>query len=124
MKQTSEKYDSHSKKWLKRFFVLHFIIDISIAIPLFIAPIFFLENLGWQEIDPVAARLVASALFGIGIESYLGRNSSGETMVNMLNLKIIWSLSAIIYFLAFGLFHIAVESHWKYYLRYYNYENE
>ena len=96
MKQTSEKYDSHSKKWLKRFFVLHFIIDISIAMPLFIAPIFFLESLGWQQIDPVAARLVAAALFGIGIESYLGRNSSGETMANMLNLKIIWSLSAII----------------------------
>ena len=96
MEKASENHSPHGKNWLKIFFVLHFIIDISIAIPLFIAPVFFLENLGWQAIDPVAARLVASALFGIGIESYLGRNSSSEAMKNMLNLKIIWSLSAII----------------------------
>ncbi|MGE4588232.1 MAG: hypothetical protein AB7E34_01460 [Acidaminococcaceae bacterium] len=96
MAQTFKKHSPHNKKWLKRFFVLHFIIDVSIAIPLFISPIFFLKNLGWQNIDSVASRLVASALFGIGIESYLGRNSSGEAMISMLNLKIIWSLSAII----------------------------
>lgn len=96
MEKTSKKYSPHGKNWLTIFFVLHFIIDISIAIPLFIAPVFFLKNFGWQAIDPVAARLVASALFGIGIESYLGRNSSSEAMKNMLNLKIIWSLSAII----------------------------
>ena len=96
MAQKLKKYSTHNNKWLERFFVLHFIIDVSIAVPLFIAPMFFLKILGWHDIDPVAARLVASALFGIGIESYLGRNSSGETMANMLNLKIIWSLSAII----------------------------
>lgn len=96
MAQKLKKYSTHNNKWLERFFVLHFIIDVSIAVPLFIAPMFFLKILGWHDIDPVAARLVASALFGIGIESYLGRNSSSEAMINMLNLKIIWSLSAII----------------------------
>ena len=96
MEKASENHSPHGKNWLKIFFVLHFIIDVSIAVPLFIAPMFFLKILGWHDIDPVAARLVASALFGIGIESYLGRNSSSEAMINMLNLKIIWSLSAII----------------------------
>ena len=40
-------------------------------------------------------RLVAAALFGIGIESLFGRNSSRESFKTMLNLKIIWSMGAI-----------------------------
>jgi hypothetical protein len=34
-------------------------------------------------------------LFGIGIESYLGRSANLETYRNMLTLKIIWSISAV-----------------------------
>ena len=41
MEKASKEYSPHGKNWLKIFFVLHFIIDISIAIPLFIAPVFF-----------------------------------------------------------------------------------
>jgi hypothetical protein len=39
---------------------------------------------------------VAAALFGIGIESFLGRNAGVEAYLGMLNLKIIWSLAAIL----------------------------
>ena len=41
MEKASKNHSPHGKNWLKIFFVLHFIIDISIAIPLFIAPVFF-----------------------------------------------------------------------------------
>jgi hypothetical protein len=35
-------------------------------------------------------------LFGIGIESYLGRNAGAETFRDLLNLKIIWSVAVIV----------------------------
>lgn len=81
---------------LRKFFVLHFVIDVVSAIPLFLCPTLLLTTLGWQVVDPVAARMVAAALFGIGIESYIGRNSSRDSLIGILNLKIIWSFSAII----------------------------
>jgi len=58
----------------------------------------FLGALGWTVVDPVAARLVAAALFAIGIESWLGRRSSLTTFRAMLDLKIIWSATAILGF--------------------------
>lgn len=82
-------------KWLTRFFVLHFLIDIVFAIPLFFFPGEFLALIGWETFNPLFVRLVAAALFGIGIESLLGRNSSPEVFKAMLNLKIIWSSAAI-----------------------------
>ncbi len=81
---------------LKKWFVLHFIADITFAIPLFLFPHAFLSFLGWQTIDPFATRIVAAALFGIGIESFLGRQADAHTFKNMLNLKIIWSGATII----------------------------
>jgi hypothetical protein len=47
-------------------------------------------------VDPISTRLVAAALFGIGIESYLGRNAGVEAFRAMLNLKVIWSATAAI----------------------------
>ena len=41
MAQKLKKYSTHNNKWLERLFVLHFVIDVSIAVPLFIAPMFF-----------------------------------------------------------------------------------
>jgi hypothetical protein len=79
---------------LKRWFVVHFIADVVFALPLFVAPVWFLTLLGWTHVDPLATRLVAAALFGIGIQSYLGRNESREAFLGMLNLKVIWSFSA------------------------------
>lgn len=83
-------------KALSVWFIIHFIADITFAIPLLVIPVQFLSFFGWQTVDPVAARIVAAALFGIGIESFLGRNSSPDSFKNMLNLKIIWSLATII----------------------------
>ena len=81
---------------LKAWFIIHFVVDILFAIPLMVFPIEFLQLLDWNTIDPFATRIVAAALFGIGIESWLGRNANVETYQNMLNLKIIWSGAVII----------------------------
>ncbi|MBA3501332.1 MAG: hypothetical protein M4D80_41040 [Myxococcota bacterium] len=83
-------------EWLRRWFVVHFILDMAAAIPLFVAPTQLLGWLGWPAVDPIATRLVAAALFGIGIESYLGRNAGVEAFRGMLNLKIIWSGAAVL----------------------------
>lgn len=84
------------KPALKRAFTVHFIIDILMAVPLMMVPGLFLSLIGWQTVDPVSARLTGAALFGIGIESFLGRNSGIEAYRGMLNLKIIWSVTAIL----------------------------
>ena len=91
--------NSKSLKWLSIFFVIHFIADITFAIPLMISPERLLKLIGWTVVDPFAARLVAAALFGIGIESLIGRHSSIDSFKGMLNLKIIWSFAAIISFI-------------------------
>jgi hypothetical protein len=80
---------------LRRWFVFHFVVDVVIAIPLLLFPEAVLTQLGWESVDPFASRLVGAALMGIGVESYLGRNAGVEVFRGMLNLKIIWSLSAI-----------------------------
>ena len=81
---------------LRIWFVVHFYADVLAAIPLFLAPRAIQGLLGWRTIDPLATRLVAAALFGIGIESYLARNAGLETFRSMLNLKVIWSTAAVI----------------------------
>jgi hypothetical protein len=83
-------------KRLKFWFIIHFILDVVAALPLFFFPVRFLQLLGWQVVDPFATRLVAAALFGIGIESWLGRNGDLATFGHMLNLKIIWSAAAVL----------------------------
>ncbi len=82
-------------KALQSWFLIHFVVDVALAIPLMLVPERFLEMLRWQSIDPVAARLVAAALFGIGISSYLSHRASLDTYTHLLKLKIIWSFSAI-----------------------------
>jgi hypothetical protein len=88
--------DKKVPRWLRNWFLVHFAIDFIFAVPLFLFPVEFLTLLGWEVVDPLASRLVAAALFGIGIESFLCRDSGIGTFKNMLNLKIIWSISAII----------------------------
>ena len=83
-------------KGLKTWFVVHFVVDLLFAIPLMIAPVAALTLLGWETIDPFTTRIVAAALFGIGIESWLGRNAGLEAFRGMLNLKVIWSSAVII----------------------------
>lgn len=79
---------------LRAWFVIHFVADLIAAIPLFLAPQTVLGWLGWTAVDPIATRGVAAALFGIGIESYLGRNGTIEAFRGMLRLKVIWSAMA------------------------------
>ncbi|NQT27302.1 hypothetical protein HQ585_18255 [candidate division KSB1 bacterium] len=82
-------------KSLRIWFVIHFIMDVITGLPLLIAPVAVLTLLGWRTVDPIATRLVGAALLGIGIESFLGRNAGLEAYRGMLNLKIIWSATAL-----------------------------
>lgn len=79
---------------LSRWFVLHFVADWLFALPMFFAPRWFFGLLGWTEVDPVSARVVAAALVGIGTQSLIGRHESLATFKAMLNLKILWSATA------------------------------
>jgi hypothetical protein len=83
-------------KHLKNWFVLHFALDLLVALPLMAAPLWVLRTLGWEVVDPVAARLVSAALFAIGVESWLSRNGTLEAFRPLLNLKILWSAAAIV----------------------------
>jgi hypothetical protein len=80
---------------LRRWFVAHFIVDWLFALPLLVAPGPVLRLFGWTAVDPVAARLVAAALIGIGTQSYLGRGEGLDTYRAMLNLKLLWSGTAV-----------------------------
>jgi len=81
---------------LRIWFVIHFYADMLFGIPLLLFPELVMPLLGWDAIDPISTRVVGAALMGIGIESYLGRNASLEVFKAMLNLKVIWSSSAIL----------------------------
>ena len=81
---------------LRTWFVIHCIVDVMFAIPMLVVPVAFLSLFGWTTIDPFMTRLVAAALMGIGLESYLGRNAGVEAFQGMLNLKIIWSAFAVL----------------------------
>lgn len=94
---------------LRVWFVIHFALDIAFALPLFIAPNRVLELFGWVTVDTIATRLAAAALFGIGVESLLGRNAGRESFNGMLRLKILWSGFATI-----GLVWSVIEADLKY----------
>lgn len=72
-------------------FIVHFAIDMIVAVPLFLAPRQVLSLFGWMAIDPFASRLVAAALFAVGMESLLARNTTVQTFKGMLRLKLVWS---------------------------------
>ena len=84
---------------LRIWFIIHFFADVLIAVPLMAVPVRFLTLLGWETVDPVAARLVAAALFAIGIESWLARNGTDASFKPLLSLKILWSGAAILGFI-------------------------
>ena len=82
-------------KGLRQWFIVHFIVDMVVAIPLFVFPENVLTAFAWPQIDILAIRLVAAAFFAIGISSFLSRSGSRETFHHLLNLKIIWSAFAV-----------------------------
>ena len=81
---------------LRIWFVIHFAADYLAAIPLMAAPVAVLSLLGWQVVDPLATRLVAAALFGIGGVSLTGRNADAPSFRHMLTMKLIWASTAIL----------------------------
>lgn len=81
---------------LRRWFIIHFIVDYLFAFPLFIAPSWFLSLFGFTVVEPVTARLVAAALFAVGGISLLSGNQAVNVYNSLLKLKIIWSVSAIV----------------------------
>ena len=83
-------------KSLRTWFLIHFIVDSIVAVPLFLFPVETLTLLGWTNIDPIATRLVAAALFGIGGISFVAVKAEVATYKHLLLLKIIWSITAII----------------------------
>jgi hypothetical protein len=83
---------------LRRWFVVHFVIDWLFALPLLLIPEAFLGALGWTVVDPMAARGVAAALVGIGTQSLLSRNAGAIVYRDMLSLKILWSSTATLGF--------------------------
>lgn len=87
---------AHVPSGLRAWFIFHCVADLLFAIPLLIDPAFALGLLGWtpEAVDPINARISASALMGIGLESWLCRDSSVEVYRSMLNLKSIWSICA------------------------------
>ena len=95
-------------KALKIWFVIHFAIDIIIAVPLMIMPVKLLSYFGWTTVDPLTARLVAAALFAIGIESLLSWKSTSNQFKSLLNLKIIWSGAAMLGILLTIIFNQAI----------------
>lgn len=88
--------DTAVPRALRGWFIFHFWVDILFAVPLFVAPHWFLGQLGWTEIDPSTARITAAALFGIGIQSFLGRDEPRQTFRAFLTLKVIWSTFATV----------------------------
>lgn len=88
--------DSEVPRALRTWFVIHFVADMLFALPLFVAPEWLLSQFGWTQVDPAMSRVVAAALFGIGIESLIGRNADASSFRTMLNLKLIWSATATV----------------------------
>jgi hypothetical protein len=81
---------------LRRWFIAHSVVDLIVGLPLLLAPALVLHPLGWGTIDQVAVRLVGAALLAIGLQSFLGRSAGVEVYKAMLNVKLVWSGSAIV----------------------------
>lgn len=81
---------------LKLWFSIHFIADILFAVPMMVVPEQFLLFWGLDVGESLPVRLAAAALIGIGGNSFLMRKKNVDVYLSMLNLKILWSLSAIV----------------------------
>jgi cation transport ATPase len=100
---------------LKKLFVLHFIIDYIVALPLMLAPVATMSFFGWNNPEPVATRLVAAALMGIGGISFIARDADAAAYRHMLTMKLIWSGAAVLG-LAFSIMEGAPSFTWVFLL--------
>lgn len=78
------------KDWVRTAFVLHFLVDWMVAVPLFFVPMWSMELFG-VEGDLILARMVAAALFAIGTVSLMAHKRGQESYRSLLELKLIWS---------------------------------
>lgn len=81
---------------LRLWFAVHAVVDVACALPLLFAPEEVLPRLGWTAIDSVSPRLVAAALLAIGVQSWRTRRADAGVYRDMLALKLVWSVSAIV----------------------------
>ncbi len=81
---------------LRRWFVVHFIVDMIFGLPLLLFPEWMMSVLGFGVGEQVTARLVGAALVGIGGVSLWVREEKREVFVTLLRLKLLWSGSAIV----------------------------
>ncbi len=81
---------------LRRWFVVHFIIDLIFGLPLLLFAEWTLRLFGFMVVEQVTARLVGAALLGIGGVSLWVRMEGREVFRTLLRLKLLWSGSAII----------------------------
>lgn len=81
---------------LRGWFLVHFVVDFVIGVPLFILPEMTLSWLGIDAVELVTARIVAAALLSIGGTSLIVYNENADVFRALLRLKIIWSAFAII----------------------------
>ena len=80
---------------LRTWFLGHFLVDLLFGIPLLAIPATALTLFGFPATNLVLARLIGAALLGIGGASLSMHGSGKETYRALLDLKILWSLSAI-----------------------------
>ncbi len=83
-------------KMLRIWFSIHFIVDLVFALPLLFFPEIVFEVFGLTMGDSLAPRLVGAAFFAIGTTSLVMRNADLESYRALLNLKIIWSSTALV----------------------------
>lgn len=81
---------------LRYWFVVHFVLDFSLALALLSVPGIVLDAFGLEPINFVLARLIGAALIAIGGTSLLMRNKSIDAYKLMLILKLLWSGSAMV----------------------------
>ena len=81
---------------LRTWFIIHFVVDIIIALPLLFFTDWFLLTLNFGVQEPLSARLVGAALISIGTTSLIVHKKGVESYLTMLILKLIWSGFAIL----------------------------
>lgn len=82
---------------LRRWFTVHFLVDVVFALPLIFTPAWLLSSLNFPPENLLFARLIGSALLAIGGTSFIIRYSESVDVYKvMLALKLIWSGSAIL----------------------------
>ena len=96
MKKANQSIKDSIPSSLRKWFLIHFIIDILFALPLIFYPTWLLGLFGLPSSEAVMARLVGAALVGIGGASLFSYSKSKESYDILLTLKLLWSSTAIL----------------------------